>query len=246
MYPIGQDAPRKEGNAMAEVIDFHAHILPHMDHGSRRVSTSVDQLAIMQQAGVSKVCATSHFYPQDVLPEVFIEERLRSLEHALRSYGYGPRPRILLGAEVLICQGLENMEGLKDLCVEGTDILLLEMPFTHGDWGRDLYHTVHEIRKKGITPVLAHVDRYPKKSIEQLFDMGLYGQINCDSLTKMFKPKHLLRWVEDGKIVAFGSDLHGSEPKSYVPFTKVMNTYSDHAARIMRTTAKLLQNAKEY
>ena len=246
MHPIGQDAPRKEGNAMAEVIDFHAHILPHMDHGSRRTSTSVDQLTIMQQAGVSKVCATSHFYPQDVLPDVFLEERRQSLERALRSYGDAPRPRILLGAEVLICQGLENMEGLTGLCVEGTDILLLEMPFTRGDWGRELYRTVHEIRKKGITPVLAHVDRYPKHSIEQLFDMGLCGQINCDSLSKVFKPKHLLRWVESGRIVAFGSDLHGNDPKGYAPFTKVMSTYADHVARIMETTARLLQNATEY
>jgi tyrosine-protein phosphatase YwqE len=94
--------------------------------------------------------------------------------------------------------------------------------------------------------VLAHVDRYPLTSIERLFDMGLYGQMNCNSLTKLFKPKHLLRWVEDGKIVAFGSDLHGHDPKSYVPFIKVMNTYKEHADRIMRTTAHLLKHAKEY
>ncbi len=231
---------------MSEVIDFHAHILPHMDHGSGRAATASEQLAIIQQAGVTKVCATSHFYPQDILPEVFLEERRKSLEIALRTYGYGPRPRILLGAEVLICQGLEHMEGLRELCIDGTDIMLLEMPFTHGNWGHDLYHTVHEIQQQGITPVLAHVDRYPRESIEQLFDMGLYGQINCDSLTKVFKPKHLLRWIEDGKIVAFGSDLHGCDPKSYAPFTKVMNTYKDHAERIMRTTAQLLKNAREY
>ena len=217
-----------------------------MDHGSGRAATAADQLAMTQQAGVTKVCATSHFYPQDILPEVFLEERKQSLERALRAYGYGPRPRILLGAEVLICQGLENMEGLQGLCVEGTNVLLLEMPFIHEDWGHGLYHTVHEIQKQGINPVLAHVDRYPRESIERLFDMGLYGQINCDSLTKVFKPKHLLRWIEDGKIVAFGSDLHGSDPKSYLPFTKVMNTYKDHAERIMRTTAQLLKNAREY
>jgi protein-tyrosine phosphatase len=231
---------------MSEVIDFHAHILPRMDHGSDRTATAADQLAIIQQAGVTKVCATSHFYPQDILPEVFLEERKKSLELTLRAYGYGPRPRILLGAEVLICQGLENMEGLRDLCIAGTDIMLLEMPFTHEDWGHDLYHTVHEIQKQGITPVLAHVDRYPLASIERLFDMGLYGQMNCNSLAKLFKPKHLLRWVEDGKIVAFGSDLHGHDPKSYAPFIKVMNTYKEHADRIMRTTAQLLKNAKEY
>ena len=237
---------RKEGNTMAELIDFHAHILPHMDHGSGRTATAVDQLAMIGQAGVTTVCATSHFYPQDILPEVFLEERESCLKLLLKGYGHGRRPSILLGAEVLICQGLENMEGLRDLCVQGTDVMLLEMPFTHGDWDRSLYNTVREIKKQGINPVLAHVDRYPKESIEELFDMGLYGQINCDSLVKLFKPKHLLRWIEDGKIVAFGSDLHGNNPKSYAPFTKVMSTMTDHVDHIMRTTATLLKDAKRY
>lgn len=231
---------------MAELIDFHAHILPYMDHGSGRTQTAVDQLSIIGGAGVTAVCATSHFYPQDVLPEVFLEERRHSLNRLLKAYGYGPRPRILLGAEVLICAGLENMEGLRDLCVEGTNVLLLEMPFTHGDWEHALYRTVHEIQNQGINPILAHVDRYPRESIEKLFDMGLYGQINCDSLVKVFKAKHLVRWIEDGKIVAFGSDLHGHDPKSYAPFTKVMNTMRDQVERIMRTTATLLKDAKRY
>ncbi len=237
---------RKEGNIMAELIDFHAHILPHMDHGSGRTATAVDQLAIIGQAGVTAVCATSHFYPQDILPEVFLEEREDSLKALLKGYGYSRRPSILLGAEVLICQGLENMEGLRDLCIDGTNVMLLEMPFTHGDWDQTLYRTVREIAKQGINPVLAHVDRYPKESIEQLFDMGLYGQINCDSLTKLFKPKHLLRWIEEGKIVAFGRDLHGNNPISYAPFTKVMNTMTDHVDHIMRTTATLHKDAKRY
>lgn len=231
---------------MAELIDFHAHILPHMDHGSKRTAVAADQLAIIQQAGVGMVCATSHFYPQDVLLDVFLEDRRDSLQQALKAYGYGPRPRVLLGAEVLICQGLENMDGLSRLCVEGTNVLLLEMPFTHGDWDHGLYHTVHEIQNQGINPILAHVDRYPRESVERLFDMGLYGQINCDSLSKLFKPKHLLRWIEDGKIVAFGSDLHGSDPKSYAPYVKVVSTMTDHADRIMRTTATLLKDAKRY
>lgn len=231
---------------MAEWIDFHAHFLPHMDHGSGRTATAVAQLSLMQEAGVSRVCATSHFYPQNVLPEIFLEERRESLEKLLRAYGNQPRPRILPGAEVLICAGLEKMEGLRELCVEGTNVLLLEMPFTHKDWERPLYRTVSEIQKMGIHPVLAHVDRYPVASVENLFEMGLYGQLNCDSLTKFIKPRHLLRWMDDGHIVALGSDLHGCDPKSYAPYRKVMVRMTDRARRIMRTTETLLRNAVTY
>ena len=228
------------------MIDLHSHLAYGFDDGAVDREVCCRMLEAYAAGGVTTVCATSHFYPQDILPEVFLEEREDSLKLLLKGYGHGRRPSILLGAEVLICQGLENMEGLRDLCVQGTDVMLLEMPFTHGDWDRSLYNTVREIKKQGINPVLAHVDRYPKESIEELFDMGLYGQINCDSLVKLFKPKHLLRWIEDGKIVAFGSDLHGNNPKSYAPFTKVMSTMTDHVDHIMRTTATLLKNAKRY
>lgn len=229
-----------------ETIDFHAHILPHMDHGSRRTSTAQEQLSLIYHAGVDTVCATSHFYPQDVLPDVFLEERQASLHNLLTSMGRERRPRIMLGAEVLICPGLENMEGLSSLCVEGTNVLLLEMPFTHDSWDRRLYHTINEIRKQGIRIVLAHVDRYPADLVEGLFDMGLTGQINAVSLHKLFKPKHLLRWMDEGCIVAMGSDLHGHDPKSYVPFTKALSSMSDRMERIMNVTAAMLRDAKKY
>ena len=229
-----------------ELIDFHAHILPHMDHGSSRTVTAMEQLTLIQSAGVKTVCATSHFYPQDVLSEVFIEERKASLKTLLAAMGPAKRPGIHLGAEVLICKGLENMEGLEKLCVEGTDVLLLEMPFTHDSWDNDLFHTVLEMKKKGYRIVLAHVDRYPPNLIEEMFDMGVQGQINTGSLSKLFKPKPLLRWIDEGNIVALGSDLHGCNPKSYAPFTKVVSSMTDRVERIMRSTEALLQSAKKY
>lgn len=229
-----------------ELIDFHAHILPHMDHGSTHTATAKEQLTLIRSAGVKTVCATSHFYPQDVLPEVFLEERRDSLKQLLAAMGAEKRPRIMLGAEVLICKGLEKMEGLRSLCVEGTDVLLLEMPFTHDSWDRNLYHTVHEMKKQGLRIVLAHVDRYPAELIEEMFDMGLQGQINAGSLAKLFKPKHLVRWIDEGNIVALGSDLHGCDPKSYAPYTKIVNSMADRVERIMEATSVLLQDAKKY
>ena len=211
-----------------QLLDFHAHILPHMDHGSSRTATSHRQLELIHAAGVAEVCAPSHFYPQSTLPDPFLSERAESLKHLLRTYGDSPRPRLLMGAEVLICPGLENMEGLSGLCVEGTNVLLLEMPFVQRDWDRSLYQTVREIRRMDILPVLAHVDRYPRNIIEGLF-----------------KPRHLLRWIDEGHIVALGSDLHGSDPVAYRPFEKFVQT-NPAAARIMERTHELLKDAVRY
>ena len=42
-------------------IDFHSHILPKIDDGSRSVEESVKLLDLMAQDGVSVVAATPHF-----------------------------------------------------------------------------------------------------------------------------------------------------------------------------------------
>ncbi len=229
-----------------ELLDFHAHIIPHMDHGSTHTATAIEQLKLIHAAGVTDVCATSHFYPQSTRPAQFIANRTYNRGYLLDKMGDTPRPRLLMGAEVLIYPRLEEMEGLADLCIEGTRVLLLEMPFTTDPWGRALYETIHEIRRMGITPVLAHVDRYPQHLIEELFEEGLVGQINAASLDRLFKPKHLLRWIDEGRIVALGSDLHGAAPKAYNSFTKVLSALPDRMETVMSRTRSLLADATRY
>lgn len=201
------------------------------------------QLAMIQAAGVDTVCATSHFYPQEVLVQTFLEARDAAFSRLLEVMGDRPRPKILIGAEVLICEGLDQMNDLEALCLEGTDIMLLEMPFSESAWNRRLFQTVADIADRGIRPVFAHVDRYPQKLVEQLFQTGFTAQLNVDALNRFFKPKHLLRWIDEGVIVALGSDLHGSAEDAYVPYIKVCEALGERTEQIMHKTEKLLASA---
>ena len=228
-------------------IDFHSHILPHLDHGSGSRETSASQLAMMQAAGTQVVCATSHFYPQRALLDAFLKKREESLGALLSRVADAPRPRILLGAEVLICEGLENMEGLHRLCLEGTNLLLLEMPFVKGDaWTPKLYNTAEEILQKGIQPVLAHVDRYPKKAVEPLLKKGMLAQVNADGLCRRMGRRHLMEWIEQGLVVALGSDLHEAPPDGYRAWYRVMTTMPEQFRTIMERTEKLVEGAVRY
>ena len=47
------------------MLDFHTHILPGVDDGSRNVDESMQMLARMKEQGVSQVVATPHFYADD-------------------------------------------------------------------------------------------------------------------------------------------------------------------------------------
>ena len=63
---------------MQMVTDFHSHILPEIDDGSRSVEESIAMLRIEAEQGIRHVVATPHFYPQYQTPEVFLEKRDRA------------------------------------------------------------------------------------------------------------------------------------------------------------------------
>ena len=44
------------------MIDFHAHILPKMDDGSKSAEESIAMLKIQAEQGIRCVVATPHFY----------------------------------------------------------------------------------------------------------------------------------------------------------------------------------------
>ena len=62
------------------MIDFHTHILPRMDDGSRSVEESLEMLDSMRQQGVKTVFATPHFYANDESVDSFLERREASLK----------------------------------------------------------------------------------------------------------------------------------------------------------------------
>ena len=112
-----------------------------------------------------------------------------------------------LGAEVLICDGMERLDDLPRLCLEGTNELLLEMPFYA--WPSSLWDTLFALcERQDIRIVLAHADRYPKENIERLIREGIPLQLNAVCLTKPIKRRRYLEWIQNGYVKYLGSDIH--------------------------------------
>lgn len=221
-------------------IDFHSHILPGADHGSSSVDISRRQLMLMRNAGVGAVVATPHFYPHQQRPEAFIQIRERTAEELRQELPEGA-PLIYVGAEVLVCPGIHAMEGLEQLTVKGTNVLLLEMPTT--SWSEALLDTVEEIRAAGFRPVMAHIDRYPMSEVKKLLARGLSVQLNATAFLGLSGGKSYRSLIADGSVLALGSDLHGCEPAEYKPFLKMLKRLGGEADTVFERTAALLQGA---
>ena len=219
-------------------IDFHAHILPGCDHGSDGWETSRQQLKLAREAGVEVICATSHFYGHHISVESFLEKRQRCYEELL-AHAPMNAPKVLLGAEVLAFEGIDRLPDLKKLRLQGTKLLLLEMPFNR--WSEGLLDSVEAISDdEDYRIVLAHVDRYDRKAVEQLFRLNhVKGQVNADNLKRRFGMRYLREWAREGLIVAVGSDIHGTET-GYVDWLTCQRRYAEDWAAIMKRTNRRL------
>ena len=221
---------------MDEWIDFHAHILPKIDHGCDCLDTSVSQLKLAEDAGIRCIVATSHFYPDRVGMEDFPARRDKALEELRNAYT-GP-VRILAGAEVLLCEGLQNYRQLSGLCAEKTRVLLIEMPTP--PWPARLLNTLFALCDMGYEPVIAHIDRYPRRDMDALLASGFRGQLDSDGIFPPYKRGRAIRLIDEGTVCALGSDIHGAARKAYQNYCKAMRTLDGRGILLQKRMNDLL------
>lgn len=221
-------------------IDFHAHVLPGLDHGCSDIEMAKRQLKYEKDNGIDLVIATSHFYPHLHTVNDFLEMRKQAAElmkeYIDDNYLY---PQVVLGAEVLLCNNLDRMPGLHYLCIDKTNVLLVEFPLTK-KLDKSLIETVLRIKNQlGLRVILAHADRYDYKSVCRLLDLDIGVQLNVDAINNIKTRFLCKRYVNTKKVFALGSDIHGV-PKKANKFKKAIKILGTDADDIMKKTSELL------
>lgn len=193
------------------MLDLHSHILPEMDDGSKSVEMSHAMLDLMGQQGVRTVIATPHFYASRDLPEAFLERRERAV--GLLGNRKPGQPQVLFGAEVAYFDGMGRSEQvLRQLQLGDSGLLLVEMPF--GEWNKRIVREICDLPlQTGLTPVLAHVDRYRgrdqlPRAMEEMLDCGVLFQCNAEPFLQFGSRGWALKLVKMGAVHFLGSDAH--------------------------------------
>ena len=194
-------------------VDVHSHILPGIDDGSRDPEQSLQMLAEEAKQGITHVIATPHFYARHTDPETFLAKR-KAAAAALRQAmtGRGDLPKVLLGAEVHYFPGIGESEHLSKFAIEGTRLVLIEMPSS--PWTDTMYAELEKIYAlQGLTPVIAHVDRYIRPLHthgipERLEQLPVLVQANAEFFLEKATAGMALRMLRKGQIQLLGSDCH--------------------------------------
>ena len=203
------------------MIDFHTHVLPNIDDGSRSMDMSLAMLAEEYAQGVTEVVATPHFYAQDMSMEDFLERRDSALAKVKKktTVSDSPYPTLRAGAEVYYFSGIGLADEVSMLTIEGTNTLLLEMPFS--PWSSRVFENVEQlINRQNLTVVLAHVERYfgyqKNKSVwEKVFALPVIPQINSGSFIekrRLFRRdktyEFCIEFARKADRLIIGSDCH--------------------------------------
>lgn len=208
------------------MIDLHSHFLPGMDDGSASPAESARMLRLSKQQGVETIVATSHFYAHRDNPTEYLMRRQAAFDKL--EYDPATMPQIILGAEVSYFNGMSQSEELHKFCIGTSPLLLIEMPFR--PWTSAEVADVCALLRQGILPVLAHVERYPKKGqfptyMDMMLQDGLCVQCNAEFFLQPLGSMRAVRMLKKGQIHFLGSDSHNME-------TRVSKM--DQAAQVIR------------
>ena len=209
------------------MVDFHTHILPGIDDGSRDSETTKALLCEEKRQGIKLIVATPHFYANRVSIERFLEMRSGAMikTKKLTEEADEPLPEIISGAEVYYFEGIGNASEIGKLCISETRTILLEMPF--GQWNAGMMKDIEGlIFQQRLNVVLAHVERYcffqkDRRIWDRIMELPLTPQMNAEGFLRKRK---LLRSDRQRQLcfhflsghpnIILGSDCHNMEGRA--------------------------------
>ena len=196
------------------MIDFHSHILPGIDDGSRNLEQSISMVNEAKEVGFTKIISTSHY--MENYYECDVEKRKQLIKQL---QGEVQDIELYLGNEIYITNNIiEVLKNGKASSINNTRYVLFEFPLITTKPMNDK-EIIYRLVENGYIPIIAHPERYPfiQENPEYLFeleDMGALFQANYGSIIGMYglKAKRTLKILLRNNLISFfGSDVHRPE-----------------------------------
>ena len=196
------------------MIDFHSHILPGIDDGSKNLEQSIAMVNEAKEAGFKKIISTSHY--MENYYECNEKNRKELLEQVQKNVN---GIELCLGNEIYITNNIiELLQNGQASSINGTKYVLFEFPLITTRPMNDK-EVIYRLVENGYIPIIAHPERYPfiQENPDYLFEleeMGALFQANYGSIIGMYglKAKKTLKILLKNNLISFfGSDVHRPE-----------------------------------
>jgi len=171
------------------MIDLHSHILPGIDDGARTLEESIEMARLAVKDGIRLLAATPHHNNGRYSNESYNVKQ--AIDHLNKELNRLSIPlKLMPGQEIRINDLFwGEWEAGNLLTLNDSQYMLIELPTQHVP--RDLWDIIHEMRIKGIVPIIAHPERNVELAndldiLMELVKAGALGQVTTHSLNGLF------------------------------------------------------------
>lgn len=198
------------------MIDFHNHILPGVDDGSKSMDMSLNMLKLAQNQGITQIVNTTHhMHPSIKNSKLFYKHlSIKYEELNKKIIENNISIEIHRGSEIYFHDRLDEIEINNYTTFGNKKYMLIEFPIIQ--FPENYSDTLFKLQLNGITPIIAHPERYRDTQkniglIENFIDKGYVIQIDAGSLLGHFGKKVkecAFKIIRDGYFHLIGSDAH--------------------------------------
>lgn len=205
------------------MIDFHNHILPDVDDGSKSTDISLEMLRFAQSQGITEVVNTVHFqHPKmekRLISYEIIKEKTDELQNLLNQNKIDIK--LHFGSEVYFLPNLMTIKNNPLTTFGNGKYMLIEFPLIQ----------VPELQKKhlfdlklsGVTPIIAHPERYitvqdDLSMVTTWLEAGCLIQVDAGSILGKLgkKSKEVAEKIlKNGWCQIIGSDSHDNSNRNF-------------------------------
>ena len=205
------------------MIDFHNHILPSVDDGSKTTNMSISMLKYARDQGITDVVNTVHFQHPKVegmdISYDRIKNEINTLQDILKQNGINVK--IHIGSEVFFLPNLLQLVDNPLATFGNGKYMLIEFhPHNIPDINKQV---LFDLKMKGVTPIIAHPERYVQVQkniniVSEWLEAGCIMQIDAGSplglLGKQAKITSELL-IKNNWFQLIGSDAHDDKNRNF-------------------------------
>ncbi len=196
------------------MIDFHSHIIPGVDDGSKSVEETYNMIVEAKDAGFTDIIMTSHFtshyYEPNPQELMLWKEKLQEI---INIKGIGVN--LHSGMEIYVSDRLDELyKSGKLLTIGKSKYILIELPINASI--NYLDNILYIIESLGLKLILAHPERYiyvqnNPSLIDEYIDKGILLQCNFGSIIGQYgkmAEQTMKKMLKSGQVDFLGSDCH--------------------------------------
>ena len=238
------------------MIDFHNHIIPNLDDGSKSVGMSINMLKEAESQGITDIINTIHFqHPKMDKKNTsydYVIQQINKLQERINQEKINIK--IHPASEVFFKFNLTKILNNPITTFGKGKYMLIE--FQRLSFPEGYESEIFKIQLKGITPIIAHPERY--RGIQNNIDLakkwinqGYIIQIDCASILGRFgkeTEKSAIQLLKNGYCHLIGSDAHNDKNRNFLmkdALSKINNLVGKDSALTIKNNSNKVLNGEQ-